>query len=229
MTKKKFHIPIKNSWLLVALLCSNYGFGQKINIGGGLGAMIYKGDYAPNFDPRQPQLGINAFVRYNINSAVSLKLGGLAGSVKAADNISADPYYLIRNQSFKSSISELSLISEYNFLNYSSKRKIINWTPYLFGGLTYYGFKPNARSGNYKLNQLALPFGAGIKYEFKRPWTIEFEYGTRKLFTDYLDNLGDNAPVGQKYRQGNPSTNDIYYNFSVSLSYTFYKIWCPED
>lgn len=203
-------------------------FAQKFNVGAGLGGMNYKGDLAPNFSPLNYRFGANANFRYNISKAVSFRTGFLLGSVGASDENSSDPFNQIRNFSFKSRISELNGIIEYNFLNYKDKPRYINWSPYLFGGLAYYGFKPQFQTGSYSTKQLAIPFGVGLKWEIKRPWSLEFEFGTRKLFTDNLDNLGTNVPpVTQKYKQGNPALNDVYYYTSITLSYTFYKIVCP--
>ena len=204
------------------------GSAQKINLGVGLGGMNYKGDLAPKFNVLNYRPGISANFRYNLSKAVSVRTGFLFGSVGASDSKSSDPFINIRNTAFKSNINELNGIVEYNFLNYKDKPRYINWTPYIFGGLAYYSFKPNYETGSYSTKQISIPFGVGVKWEVSRPWSLEFEFGTRKLFTDNLDNLGSNAPpVIQKYQQGNPSLNDVYYYTSITLSYTIYNIVCP--
>jgi Domain of unknown function (DUF6089) len=203
---------------------------QKFNVGGGLGVLNYRGDLAPTFDYRQVKPGGSLFFRYNLSKAISLRAGFMLGRVGADDSRSSDPFNQARNLSFRSTITEGSAIAEYNFLNYKNRKKQINWTPYVFGGLGYYRFKPTVRTGEYGLNQLAVPYGVGIKWEIKRPWSLEFEYGTRRLFTDNLDNLGSNIPANApKIQQGFPEQRDQYYYFSVSLSYTFYTIFCPEE
>lgn len=194
----------------------------------GLGGMNYKGDLAPNFSPLNYRLALSANFRYNASRAVSFRTGFLVGSVAASDSKSSDPFNKIRNSAFRSKVRELNGVVEYNFLNYKDKPRYINWTPYVFGGLAYYHFKPDYETGSYSTRQIAIPFGLGVKWEVSRPWSLEFEFGTRKLFTDNLDNIGSNVPaVTQKYQQGNPSLNDVYYYTSVTLSYTFYKIVCP--
>ncbi len=215
-------------FLLIFLSITN-SYAQKINIGGGLGGMNYKGDFAPKFDVRLYKPAASVFFRYNFSQAVSARVGYLAGSIGAEDRLSNDPLLQNRNLFFKTKISELSFIGEYNFLNYSPKARAVNWTPYLFGGLAYYKFQPQARTGNYQLSQIAIPFGVGLKWEFKKPWSIEFEFGTRKVFTDYLDNLGGNVSTSQKFKTGDPTRNDMYYYSSISLSYTFYKLVCPVN
>ncbi len=200
---------------------------QKFNIGAGLGAMNYKGDLAPKFNPAFFRPAGSLVFRYNLSPSISLRTGLLKGSITADDSKSSDPYNQIRNQSFKTGITEFNFIAEYNFLNYKSKPRYINWTPYVFGGLAYYNFKPQFQTGSYSTKQIAIPFGIGLKWEIKRPWSLEFEFGTRKLFTDNIDNLGTNITTTQKYKQGNAALNDVYYYSSVTLSYTFYKIVCP--
>ena len=46
----------------------------------------------------------------------------------------------------------------------------------------------------------------------------------RKAFTDQFDHLGDQDPF-----LVNPHDQDWYYYNGVSLSYTFYKIRCPDS
>lgn len=214
----------------MVLLVSNAPIhAQKINVGGGLGGFNYKGDLAPSFNFRNYRPGGHLLFRYNFSPAVSLRTGLTVGSAGARDANSSDPFNRVRNLSFKSNVAELNLITEYNFLNYSNKPRAFNWTPYLFGGLGYYHFQPSPKTGSYSLNQIAIPFGAGVKWEFSRPWSVEFEFGTRKLYTDNFDDLGNDTPLTQKYQLGDPTTKDIYYYTSFTLSYTFYKIICPPN
>jgi hypothetical protein len=52
-------------------------------------------------------------------------------------------------------------------------------------GLPQYG-KP------YALTQLAIPFGAGLKFKLTERVILGAEIGLRKLFTDYLDDVSTN-------------------------------------
>jgi Domain of unknown function (DUF6089) len=217
--------------LAIVLLFISQTFAQKINFGGGLGGMNYKGDYTAGSTPNPLffRPGGHVFFRYNMSKSVSLRANAMTGYVTANDAYSSDPFQQIRNQSFRTSISELGLMVEYNFLNYGSRRQIKNWTPYLVGGLAYYTFDPTVQTHTYKTSGLVFPFGVGVKYEIRRPWSVEVEFGTRKLNHDNLDNLGQNAANASKYLRGNTDTNDTYYYLSLGVSYTFYNIWCPED
>jgi hypothetical protein len=66
-------------------------------------------------------------------------------------------------------------------------------------------FNPNVQTASYKTGSFTLPYGVGIKYQIRRPWNIGIEYGARKTFTDYLDNLGGDPTSTDKFQQGDPS------------------------
>ena len=42
---------------------------------------------------------------------------------------------------------------------------------------------------NYNRLQLVVPVGIGIKYGIDRRWSVGFQYGLRKTFTDYVDDV----------------------------------------
>ncbi|MFC0186116.1 DUF6089 family protein [Pseudarcicella hirudinis] len=175
-------------------------FSQKIEIGAGFGAMNYKGDISPDFHPGFARLGGNIMFRYNLNNSVSFRASALLGKIYADDKQVSDPMNQIRGMSFNTKIDEIALIAEYNFFNYKYSRYHKDWSPYVFGGLAAMKFSPDQDPiDDYKTNQIVIPFGVGIKYNIKRNWGINLEFGTRKTFTDYLDNLGGNHPGYPKF------------------------------
>lgn len=201
---------------------------QKIEIGASVGALNYKGDISPTFNPRFLKPGGSLFFRYNLSRAVTFRAEVMRGSITGDDAHSKDPFQRVRNLSFDTKLSEGSLVTEFNFLNYQESRHAINWTPYVFAGLAYARFEPNPKTLNYKTSGISIPYGVGVKYQINRPWSIGLEYGTRKTFTDYLDNTGEPAPSKVKLEQSDPTTKDTYYYIGFSVSYTFYRIVCPE-
>ncbi|MEZ5059160.1 MAG: hypothetical protein R2879_19155 [Saprospiraceae bacterium] len=83
--------------------------------------------------------------------------------------------------------------------------------PYLFVGIAASSFNPKAKYNNewvalqplgtegqgiggndspYSKVAFAIPFGIGFKYAFNDLWNIGLEFGARKTFTDYLDDVG---------------------------------------
>jgi hypothetical protein len=53
----------------------------------------------------------------------------------------------------------------------------------------------------YALTQLAIPLAAGLKIKINKQWTIGLEYGLRKTFTDYLDDVSSTY-VEPEYVEG---------------------------
>ncbi|WP_266367383.1 type IX secretion system protein PorG [Tellurirhabdus rosea] len=215
--------------LLVLLAMGTGARAQSWEVGLGGGVMVYKGDIAPNFNFRDPRPAGNLIVRRNLSQPLTLRLNLGIGSIAGRDSSFSDPFQQARNTSFRSSLREVSMLFEYNFLNYSQLRRVKNWTPYLFGGVGVHsaGLQNSVERSPYR--QIHFPLGVGIKYEFKRPWSLGLEFGTRFTTTDYLDSYGPETFSGtQKLRQGNPSDKDRYTFIGLSLTYTFYKIVCPE-
>jgi hypothetical protein len=68
----------------------------------------------------------------------------------------------------------------------------------------------------YKRTQICIPFGIGGRYFFNRRWGVGFEFGLRKTFTDYIDDVSKtyydpaaisqaNGPVAAYFSNPNPS------------------------
>ncbi len=57
----------------------------------------------------------------------------------------------------------------------------------------------------YSLWQFSIPIGIGFKYAFDKQWGIGLEYGIRKTFTDYIDDVSTNyySPALLKEANGN--------------------------
>ena len=223
----KYLLQLVVAGIYFLILPSQNSLAQKVELGAGIGGFNYKGDISPGFNFRFFRPGGSLFFRYNTSKALSLRAEIAGGMIGADDKKSKDPFQQARNMSFKTSIMEASAVAEYNFLNYEDKKHVVNWTPYVFGGLGLSKFKPDVQAAGYKTNTLVIPYGVGIKYQIRRPWNIGLEYGTRKTFTDYLDNLGGEPVSNDKLQQGDPSHKDTYYYVRLSVSYTFYRIFCP--
>lgn len=199
---------------------------QKIEVGAGLGGMLYKGDVSPALNPRFTQPGADLFFRYNFTRSFSARATVGLGLLKATDAVSRDAFQQARNYSFRTRLSEAMLDGEYFFRDYKQIRRVKNWSPYVFGGIGLVQY----RSDNAHGTQIMYPLGVGIRYEVKRPWNVSAEFGTRFTGTDYLDGLGDltfGSNAG-KLQQQNPALNDSYSYISLKISYIFYKITCPE-
>lgn len=199
--------------------------GQKFEIGGGLGAMLYKGDISPTLDPQFARPGGSLFVRYHPSQSFALRAQVLVGRLTAADSLSRDVFQQSRGASFQNTIREAALTAEYKFRNYTPLRNVKNWTPYVFGGVAVFGH--GLRLPGEKPINLAFPLGVGIKYEIARPWSVGIEFGTRFTSSDSLDGLENPGPGTPRLSQSDPDRKDQYTFVALTVSYTFYRIFCP--
>ena len=117
---------------------------------------------------------------------------------------------------FKSPVYELSGQLEFNFLPYQPGNPLYTWTPFIYAGVSLFHHNPQAENKNgewvnlqelgtegqetttsfngdtrkrYSLIQFAIPMGGGVKIAVNESFSIMLEYGARKTFTDYLDDV----------------------------------------
>ncbi|MBC8266573.1 MAG: hypothetical protein H8E84_06355 [Flavobacteriales bacterium] len=177
------------------------------------GGSYYLGDINSNhFDYMMPSGGI--VVRKNIDRRITMKGELLLGYIRANDNRNTnDTSLLNRNLHFRSPIYELSGQVEFNFLPYETGNSLYPWTPFIFAGVSLFRFNPQAEANNgewvdlqplgtegqgttsfpdrkkYALTQFSIPMGGGVKIAVNKTFNIIIEYGIRKTFTDYLDDI----------------------------------------
>lgn len=259
--------------MTIELLSSLTGLAQRAKpsaeIGVFLGGSYYIGDLNPmgHFNQFTKPAGGLVF-RYNFNPRLSARANLLFGAIEGDDSFSDSPAQQQRNLYFKSNISELSTQLEFNFLDYAIGDEKHEFTPYIFGGLAGFVFKPQAKVNNnwvdlqplgtegqglpgastkkkYKLMQISLPFGVGVKANLSKNIGVSIEWGMRKTFTDYLDDvsttyydpiklaakrgalaaqlsdpsIGTDPQYGNVGRQrGNPTTTDWYSFAGIALT-----------
>ena len=170
-----------------------------------------------NWKVSRPSFSFYAIAMYKY--AVGLRLEGTFGSIQSYDTIlkkvapSTRGRYE-RNLSFKSSITDIQLAFEFHplFLKSYNENESPFWSPYLVAGIGFFSFNPEAKLNGqwhtlqplrtegqgfaeypdrklYKLRQLNIPLGIGIKYEVTSSINARFEIIHRVLFTDYLDDV----------------------------------------
>ncbi|HHJ51387.1 MAG TPA: hypothetical protein ENJ88_10870 [Phaeodactylibacter sp.] len=189
---------------------------QELQFGVSAGLAHYQGDLSP--DPLSnpiaavlefgPSLGV--FGRWPQSGHFNLRIGLQYGRVTGSDATSKDPGRTGRNLSFQSDIFELSAIEEINLRKFGG-RFGHKFTPYGFIGIAGFYFNPKALyqgqlyalqplgtegqgmpgfPERYALTQLAIPLGGGLKFQVGQSGVLALEIGGRKLFTDYLDDVG---------------------------------------
>jgi hypothetical protein len=241
--------------LLCILVCSFYTIhAQRIELGGGLGPTFYTGDLQPTFRPLNPRAAANIFARYNHNRVFSFKVNGMAGFVGGNDSRSGNKLNKARDFSFIQTIGEYNVQAEYNFLNFRTGNGHYEkeWTPYLFGGLGQYislsrkfespGSTPQP-SSKPSGTKLSLFYGIGYKKKLNQRWNFGVEFGTRvptkAKFNDTTfdgfgyDEKGEKASlyfvsaINPSFEYPNTPQQDKYFYASFSVSYLFYKVYCP--
>jgi hypothetical protein len=241
---------------------------KSAEIGVFLGASYYIGDINPlvHFGPFTKPAG-GAVFRYNFNQRLAARANAFFGSIQADDAISASTAQQQRNLNFRSRISEFSVQAEFNFLDYQIGNERKKFTPYIFAGVGFFKFNPVAVYDNYsftlqplgtegqgleggpkkkyKLTQFCIPFGVGLKTNLSKMIGLSIEWGMRKTFTDYLDDVSttyyDPALLAAKHgavsavaadpsrgtdpnydnvgrQRGNPTTKDWYSYAGIVLT-----------
>ncbi len=211
MKKQLFILSIG---LFIALTSSAQRKKRSAEVGVFLGGSYYIGEINPTAHLNQFTKPAGGFVfRYNMNSRLSARLNFLAGSIEGHDSFSNSDAAIQRNLNFKSPINELSVQLEFNFFDYQIGNEKRKFSPYLFLGIAGFKFNPQGQLDNgnwvalqplgtegqgleggaskkkYKLIQLSIPFGVGAKANLSKNIGISFEWGMRKTFTDYLDDV----------------------------------------
>lgn len=209
------------STLLLMAWCRIVG-AQVNEIGFTVGAAYYIGDLNPyKHYPADTRLAGGLVFRHNLNDRYALRLQGLYGTLQAYDSNSDDPVQQTRNLHFRAPLFEAAMLLEINYFPYRTRGKDgKKWTPFLFAGLAYFRASPRAQLDDswYELQQLgtegqgtvqgpklypvdhmAIPFGAGLKFNVKRI-DFQLEWGMRRTYTDYIDDVSgtyfDNARLG---------------------------------
>src|SRR6187397_78631 len=221
----------------------------KYEIGVHLGTFIYQGDLTPNdlgaFNTMKPGFGISA--TRNINSLYAIRFQFLRGSLKGDDATYDNPAWLQqRNLNFKTPVTELSLQVVRNIIGLiPNEAGIINFSPYVFAGLSYSFLKIKRDWSNFNYSHFAgetsvingltedinhkvpkgivsIPIGLGVRYGISEKLSFSLEGTYRILYTDYLDGFSEAA---------NPDLNDHYHTLMAGLIYSFGKrnrFDCPK-
>jgi hypothetical protein len=168
---------------------------------------------------KNTRLSGGVYVTAMYKNVIGLRLEGTFGQVKAYDSILKGDQSLAkqryeRNLNFRSNITEVSAMFEIHpmFFKVNDDQDPPRISPYVMGGVGMFSFNPQGNLNNtwvnleplrtegqgfsqypdrkrYKLRQMNIPFGAGVRYELNSMLNARFEIVHRVLFTDYLDDV----------------------------------------
>ncbi len=212
-------------------LTGNAQITQRSEVGFGLGTFNYTGDLVRNYNFAFSTPAATIFYRHNVSKVVSFRASFTAGKLSASDMSNPiDAFATQRKASFDIFLSEVSGVYEYHFLDWRDDRRRLRFTPYLFAGLALFNIAGvPTKTVQYSNIQMSIPFGGGIKYVVNPRYYLALEFGVRKTFFDYLDNISDGDPSQKNYQYGNKFDYDSYYFLGVTLTRTFYDIPCPTN
>jgi hypothetical protein len=183
---------------------------QTWEIGLGGGGAAYMGDLNPTNPVKISGGAGSVFVKRNFNAYLSARLTYTYGSISGADSTSSNEQFRERNLSFVTRLSEISLIGEFNFMNYIPDVSHNRYTPFIYLGIASVNYNPRANymgktydlrplttegeTKPYPNSAIAIPYGVGIKYNFTGKWNLIADIGYRQPNTDYLDDVSGLYP-----------------------------------
>lgn len=260
--------------IAILLLCPLFGFSQSTNalykseLGFMIGGSYYIGDLNQFNHFYNTQLAAGLVYRYNVHSRLSLRGNFTYGYLKASDSDSKNSLLVNRNLSFESRIFELAGGVEFNYFPFQLGHDRYKGTAYLLAEIGIFNMNPKtgyngdmielqslgtegqgssmSNSGHYSLTQITIPLGVGFKISLGKKASLNFEYGIRKTFTDYIDDVGadsyvditalaqENGPLaaelsnrsidGSRYgKRGTSSTSDWYSFFGAMFTFRLGK------
>jgi hypothetical protein len=179
------------------------------------------------------KLSFSLYALAMYKEAIGARLEVTFGNIQGYDSIlkKVAPTTFLRyerNLSFRTSIRDIQLVGEVHplFFRNFGENEAPYWSPYFVVGIGFFTFSPEAQLDGrwyalqplhtegqgfaeypdrkpYKLTQVNIPVGVGIKYELNDFLNARFEIVHRFLMTDYLDDVSQDAYV-------DPS---LFYNY----------------
>ena len=196
--------------LLVVFTVPLLANAQNFHFSGRFGLAGYQGDLkAHSVSLSQSKLMGSIGARYDLSEHVTARSYVTLASLQADDKKGTSVMQQ-RNLNFKTKLLDWELTAQYNFFSLNDRW----WTPYVFAGIGIYHFNPYTKDTannkyylkslstegqgfmqdfkEYKLTQFSVPLGIGADYSLNEDMRIGLEFGYRKLFTDYLDDVSRN-------------------------------------
>ncbi|HET9058212.1 MAG TPA: DUF6089 family protein [Chitinophagaceae bacterium] len=255
--KKLFFI-----WCFISSAC----FSQNFFISLRAGISNYQGDLQDKrLSFKNSKFIGSVGARYDLSEHIVLRSYLSFTTLVADDKNSSKASARLRNLNFTTHLQELEISGQYNFFNLNDRW----WSPYFFTGFGLFHFKPYTAAGStriflqplstegqgisnglkkYKLIQPFIPLGVGIDYVLTEDLRIGLEFGFRKTFTDYIDDVsnryvdyatllnakgqtavdiayrGDELPGGAPYPiagtlRGNVKNKDNYYFTTLTVTW----------
>jgi hypothetical protein len=210
---------------MLTLLVSGMTFAQrKANVGVFAGTAYYMGDINPNRHFYRPSISLGALYCYNLNTRYALRANAYYANLSGSDldfpgTLHPDRPYSPAN--FNTSLLDLALQIEFNFLPYTPNIGKWAYTPYIsagIGGALILSTNTNAE------NFAGFPFGVGVKVNLTSRISAGAEWSFRKTFSDHIDGLDNPSGTGSLLHN-----NDWYSFLGVFITFKFFNFAteCP--
>ena len=162
--------------------------------------------------------GYGAVARYNYDSRWAFRLDYTHLHLRAGDSIAA--WRPQGDLNFKTAVNDVSLIVEFNFLDYYTGKMDKGFSPYIFAGVSglWYAVRPYTGNETYDtlyINHIhldndgadafdvsgeregfnyafSIPFGVGCKMSISKHLAATIEWRMHYTLTDYLDGVHGN-------------------------------------
>ena len=227
--------------LVFSLTTKAQQFKPNTEIGLLLGTSYYLGDLNTTHF-YQPSAASGLIIRKNIDQRFAYKAEIMYLNLKSDERKSEDTIANDRGLHFRSPVYELSGQLEFNFLPYQPGNPLYTWTPFIYTGISLFHYNPQAENKNgewvdlqelgtegqgtttfperkkYSLIQFAIPMGGGVKIAVNESFSIILEYGARKTFTDYLDDVSTTYPGNGQETDNGPSYPNEMDDVTISFS-----------
>ena len=205
---------------LLTLLVALSGKAQqyKYEVGPFVGMTGYLGEANDGNVFKHPSFTVGGLFRYAHNSRWAFKANLNYANIRGDSMYDESWYPDGANYKFTSSLIDLGLTAEFNFLNYGRGpmyKKYKPITPYMTAGV---GFVFAICDGHNQAS-FTIPFGIGVKYKYKDRLNLGFEFTMRKEFSDRIDGLSDLYGIKHSFAK-----NTDWYSFvTLSVTYEFGK------
>lgn len=205
-----FHSNAMKKLLLLPICFPLIVVAQNFHFSGRLGLAGYQGDLkAHSITLSQSKLMGSIGVQYDLTEHLTARSYLTLTSLKADDKKGTASMQQ-RNLNFQTKLFDWELTAQYDVFSLNDRW----WTPYVFAGIGLYHYNPYTKDNsgnkvylkplstegqgfvqgikNYKLTNFSIPLGAGINYALNEDMRLGLEFGYRKIFTDYLDDVSNN-------------------------------------
>ena len=199
--------------VLVSIFCCFNSSAQVLEVGPFAGITGYEGDLSPVLiSPQEFKYSLGVLTRLNFTSFLSLRASVNYGLLTGDDRNNDKPGLVQRNLNFTTNLFDFAILGEINAIGFNRTLGGRMWSPYIFGGVSYFHFNPRTKlhgqwvelqplgtegqgtpeypnRQKYSLWQMSIPMGAGLKIQLNKMWNLNISLTWHKTYTDYIDDV----------------------------------------